>query len=148
MLQLPHFQLKIHCSFKILFSIIVSFLVPVSHDTCCCPLGQAETDPDLSGSYLVLTCCPSSGGVSGQRDVPLQRHRQGQVQREEVRFRESPQGGPTLPQSGTATQGNTHRTDRPTYLPIDLAWFNQLKSTHVMCCFYFSSSWSGLNMIM
>lgn len=52
------------------------------------------TDPSLSG------------GVFGQWDIPLQRHRQSQIQREEVRLRKSPQSGTTIPQSGPATQGN------------------------------------------
>lgn len=47
-----------------------------------------------------------SGGVFGQWNIPLQHHRQSQIQGKEIRLRKSPQGGTTLPQSGPATQGN------------------------------------------
>lgn len=63
-------------------------------------------------NYSVLKEHPLflTGGVSGQWDIPLQCHWPSQIKREEIRLRESPQGGTALPQSGPATQGEPQTT--------------------------------------
>lgn len=87
-----------------------------SENACLCVPGVVRT-PEwtfVSGSFHnarvnhSLTERLLSGGVFGQRDVPLQCHRQSKIQGEEVCPREGPEGGATLPQSGPPTQGNRH----------------------------------------
>lgn len=69
----------------------------------------AQQSQDKSKLVLTEYLLLLSGGISGKWDVPLQRHRQSQIQGKEVRLRESPQGGTTIPQSGPPTQGNRER---------------------------------------